>query len=370
MIKKLVTLLVLAILLSAGCAKKEKIYRFSFKVFDEVAQVEIPPSQFAQLTRTVTIARERIETAAAYFDPSNPKSELSLLNELGPGVRFPVDKETQRLLRFCQKYTELTEGAFDVSTYPISYMWGFLGGIAPNNLSAEIAKTSVASTGMDKIRMRENFIQVSTPFAKLDLSAILDGYLTDLAILKLRDNAVANVRIQVGNSVRSLGVNERGQYWKNDIPHPKNSSQSIGQVILKNKMASSCSSIYRKTIKGSEGEDITHIIDPVKGVPAKHTLQVITLAPTATASDALATALVVHGVENASRILTNFERCHALIIPNREPLEVYLSEGAEEYFVLKGEFAETKTLPLSNEAEQTPAQTLDILDDKPDILNR
>ena len=373
MIKRIYSITALAVLaafLCVGCSKKEISYRFSFQALEEVVRVEIPPSQHAQLIRTATITRERIETAVKFFDPTSPKSELSLINELAPNVRFPINKETQRLIRFCKKYTELSEGAFDVSSYPLSYMWGFLGGVMPNELSGEVAQNSIASTGMDKIKLRDNFIQISSPFAKLDFSAIMDGYLTDLAILKLRDNVVPNVRIQVGNSVRSLGVNEGGAFWTNRIPHPNDSAQSIGQVLLKNKMASSHSNIYRKTIKDTKGNDITHIIDANKGVPVKHTVQVVTIAPTATASDALATALIVQGVENAARILKNFERCHALLITNTEPLEVYLSAGGEEYFNLRGEFAAVKTLPQSNMLKEKPAQLPEVLNESIDILDR
>jgi hypothetical protein len=84
------------------------------------------------------------------------------------------------------------------------------------------------------------------------------------------------------------------------------------------------------------GEEVGHIIDPRNGYPARGVAQAIVVGPTATACDVLATALSVAGVEDTPSVLYNFDRYHAMLILNEEPLTVWMSSGMEDYVALDG----------------------------------
>ena len=66
------------------------------------------------------------------------------------------------------------------------------------------------------------------------------------------------------------------------------------------------------------GKNYGHILDPRTGFPTSFLGSVSVLAPTATASDALATAFVVLGPEDSARVLRKNPEWEVIFVPHIE----------------------------------------------------
>src|SRR5262249_21614191 len=79
-------------------------------------------------------AIEQIHRLMSFHDPG---SDVSRLNGAQPGQEVGVDAHTSHVLRFAQEVSELSDGAFDVTTAPALVESGFL--------PAEQARASMSS---------------------------------------------------------------------------------------------------------------------------------------------------------------------------------------------------------------------------------
>src|SRR5689334_5648550 len=66
---------------------------------------------------------DRVEALLSIFRDS---SEVSRLNREGAGAAAGVDAEVIELIERCRRIHADTEGAFDVTSSPLSRCWGFL----------------------------------------------------------------------------------------------------------------------------------------------------------------------------------------------------------------------------------------------------
>jgi hypothetical protein len=111
-------------------------------------------------------------------------------------------------------------------------------------------------------------------------------------------------------------------------------------------------------------------MDPRTGNPAQGTLCAVVSGPTATKCAVLAQALVVLGVEGAQKIMPKFTRCEAMIVPDRKPLEIWMTPGfaprvklnpelqqSVHYFVSETAAAPVKDAGAAGATNAAPAST-------------
>jgi thiamine biosynthesis lipoprotein len=109
-----------------------------------------------------------------------------------------------------------------------------------------------------------------------------------------------------------------------------------------------------------DGTRYTHIIDPRTGHPVAGVAGVTVIGPSAAEADALSTALFVAGISETKRILAACPGCEAIFVPDRHPIEIWLTDGARALFEPLSPFAESlraisdaadPTKPLAREGE-------------------
>ena len=319
-----------AALASTSCSKKEFPTQHYFTTHGEDSYIEVADTvapamvDIAYMLKTYHMELERI------FDTRKGYSEISEINDHAAQIRMPLKSNLERLLRYAVDYNEKTEGAFDISLGSLHQMWGFDGGEAPNEITEEVAMASISSLGMERVVVANGFITFKTSLIKLDPSAMLDGYLADLTILKLRDNLHHDVLVRIGNSSRSLGIDSTGNYWTHPVYHPVQTNQTMAAVKLKDRVAASTSYRNAKWVDGTN-QRIHHIVNPKTGLSAQGILSATVVGSTANKTDALATALVVGGTEKARHFLRNFEGCEAMLVLDEQPPRIWMSEGFEDY---------------------------------------
>jgi len=74
------------------------------------------------------------------------------------------------------------------------------------------------------------------------------------------------------------------------------------------------------------------VIDPRTGTPTQGTRLAAVAGPLTVKAYALAEALLVLGVEEGGDILAQFPGHEVLVIPNRDPLEIWLTPGFRDHF--------------------------------------
>ncbi|MDB2657354.1 FAD:protein FMN transferase [Crocinitomicaceae bacterium] len=202
--------------------------------------------------------------------------------------------------------SELTNGAFDPTVFPLVKAWGFFKEEAPIPEQNEI-DSLLEFVGFNKelhtcmlSPPRVSFTKRNPSF-KLDFNAIAQGYSVDILAQYLNKKGIKNYYLEIGGEIVVKGKNRENKRWRIgiDSPKQKQGTRVLDNVVNISNKAIATSGNYRKFyIK--DGVKYAHTIDPKTGKPVQHSLLSATVIANSCAdADAYATAFMVMGVEKS-----------------------------------------------------------------------
>ncbi len=266
-----------------------------------VAKVVAAPSGMsaAELKLRVERSLERVNALMSTYDPD---SELSRFNRHRGDGWFPVSPETATVVGAALEISELTGGAFDVTVGPLVNLWGFgPDGPAAGPPAEPAIEQALQRVGHEKLALRTEppALRKSSAGVYVDLSAIAKGYAVDQAARALDAAGVDNYLLEVGGELIARGRNAGGGPWRIAVERPLTGERSVQRVLALTDTAVATSGDYRNFFV-VDGIRYSHTIDPGTGRPVPHLLTSVTvLEASAMRADALATAMLVLGPEQA-----------------------------------------------------------------------
>jgi thiamine biosynthesis lipoprotein len=243
-------------------------------------------------------------------------SELSRFNHASATDAFALSSDTLCVFTEAARVSELTAGAFDITVGPLVDAWGF-GPAKPERTPTEEELAALReSVGWRTILIDATAVTVRKTHAatRCDLSAIAKGYAVDRVSEALTRLGRQSHMVEVGGEVRTAGRNAAGEPWRIAVEKPFAGSTALQRVVRLGDDAMATSGDYRNFIE-RDGIRYSHTIDPRTGRPVMHRLaSVSVLHKSCMTADALATALMVMGEEEALTFATNHELAVLLLI--------------------------------------------------------
>jgi FAD:protein FMN transferase len=247
-----------------------------------------------------------IERLEKEFSLYRGDSEVARLNRYG--VLEAPSHDLLTLLSQCQRFSELSGGAFDVTVQPVwdVYAAHFFGSPSPSPWGPEPRAIERALGLVDwrGIDLTSRRIALTRPGMSLTLNGIAQGYLTDRIAGILRGNGCDRVLADMGRSeILLAGVCPDGQLWRIGLADPL----APGRVAITLDLADRCIST-----SGGYGTKFEatgrfhHLFDPTTGRSAGHYIAVSVVAGSTMVADALSTALYVTPPEHSGRLLAAF----------------------------------------------------------------
>jgi len=232
----------------------------------------------------------------------NSESEISHLNSSAGEEYFNPSAELSEIIKISIQFSEITEGALDITARPLVQLWGFQSGAEKLPSEPEI-NNALKMVGYKKISINTEANSITLPKGtQIDLAGVAKGYGVDRCVDILKKEGVKSALVNLGGNIYAMGTPPRKKGWIVGIRDPREESKIAGYIILKNE-AVATSGNYENFIK-RENKTIGHIINPLTGKPVSgNTLSVTVISPTATASDALSTGLFVLGPKRGISIL-------------------------------------------------------------------
>jgi thiamine biosynthesis lipoprotein len=240
-----------------------------------------------KLQAAVELAFDEVRRLDALLSNYRPASEWSQVNRYAAERPVKVSKELFDLLAACIRYSEVSEGAFDITVGPLMKIWGFYKGSGRFPHRAEI-RGALARVGYRNILLdpKAQTVSFRRSGVEMDPGGIGKGYAVDRMVAILRENGVQSALISAGgSSIYAIGVpatEARG--WKVDIRHPKDMNKTVQEVFLKDESMST-SGNYEKFFRVRD-RMYSHIMDPRTGYPAQGVLSVSVIAPKTLDSEA------------------------------------------------------------------------------------
>lgn len=234
----------------------------------------------------------RLETV---LSAQKKESDIYKLNQTGSGT---LSEDTKDIVSEALKINKTTNGAFDISIYPLMVKWGFTTQKYNVPLKREISKL-LKNVDSSKVEFDEKSSSIKLgKNMKIDLGGIAKGYTSSRVMQIFKDCGVTSGLVSLGGNVQALGTKTDGTDWQIAIENPDKSSDYIGVVSVKDKAVITSGGYERYFEKN--GKTYHHILDPKTGYPAESGLKSVTIvSDNGTLADALSTSLFVMGKEKA-----------------------------------------------------------------------
>jgi len=292
--------------------------------------------QLESLSARATDCFSSVNNALSIYSTNSELSRLNLSAGVAPA---PLSPESLDVLRLSLKYAELSDGCFDPTVAPLVQFWGFSGGTPPERMPSDTAvKAARNSVGYRYLEIHDDSAYLSRPGMKVDLGGIAKGYAVDLCYERLADNNSVSMLINLGGNIRCHGTATRNRQWRIGVRNPFDGAKTIGALELASGMAVATSGSYERFVTIG-GERYSHLIDPRTGRPSRGIAGVTALSSSATEADAMSTVLFIMGMEESRKVLSSLPSCQALFVPDRHPMEIWITPGLQALFTPNPEHA-------------------------------
>ena len=278
----------------------------------------LPAGRAADGPGLVKAAFDEVLLTGATVNAFDPSSEVGRFNREGGLNPFVPSAELNDLLRLSRNVWSQTDGAFDVTVWPLKTLWtrAVKEGVppAPDDLNAARARVGLQRLAWSP----EGAILPLVPPASLDFGGIVKGYSVDRAVALLKSRGALSGLVQVGGEIRAFGESPDGRPWRVGVRDPLAEGGVEGVVTAAGDLAISTSGNYEQPVRVG-GVDYHHIFDPRTGDPVDTHLLSVTVVleqgewPNATA-DALATGLTVLGPERGMALVESIPGAGALFV--------------------------------------------------------
>jgi thiamine biosynthesis lipoprotein len=251
--------------------------------------------------QAITAAFNEFKRADAVMSIHRADSELARVNASAATNAVLVSQELFAVLQLAWDISLQTDGAFDITIRPLADLWGFIWKQHRLPRTEELERT-LPLVNFRKIQLEpaQRSVRFLKPGISTDLGGIGKGVAVDWAIEKLRSLGVTNAMVKAGGDLRVSGTRPDESHWIVQLEDPQRLGRRIS-IPLRD-AALSTSGNYENFFEVN-GHRYSHILNPRTGLPIEGIAACTIIAPTCAESDALATALFVHGVEGS---LTEF----------------------------------------------------------------
>lgn len=285
-------------------------------------------------------AKTRIQTLEHSLSVTEPDSDIGKLNRAG-GQSVAVTADTTAILETAITLGNLTNGALDVSIYPLVAAWGFTTG--QNQIpSPDTIADLLPYVDYTKIRLTDHTVTLPNDM-QIDLGSLAKGYTGDVVAKLLREGGVTSALLNLGGNVHTIGAKTDGTPWKVAIADPFAPENNMLVLAVEDAVVIT-SGNYERYFIGEDGVRYCHILDSQTGYPADNGIVSMTIVGDSTKDDCglrcdgLSTALYVSGLDRAKEI---WQSCGDFdMVYVTEDGQIYITEG------LAGQYTNVSAMPV------------------------
>ncbi|MFP4409799.1 MAG: FAD:protein FMN transferase [Spirochaetaceae bacterium] len=274
---------------------------------------------------------KEIEAKMSVSEDDYETTELLELNRRAGREPYTVSSDTYEVLEAAREYSELTDGAFDLSIGPLVNLWNVGSEDAAVPEEQAIAEAVSRVDYSDVSFEADNTVYLEEPGMAVDVGAIAKGYAADQAARILLDAGVEHALLDFGGNIVTIGNKPDGSEWRIGIQHPEESrNHYLGILEGANETVVTSGPYERYFVE--DGVRYHHILDRKTGYPARNGLLSSTIvAEESIQADAISTATFVLGMEEARELVRSLE-VEAIFVS--EERKVWVSPGLRERFEL------------------------------------
>ena len=265
---------------------------------------------------------QRIEKLLTTY---NDCSQTNLVNNAAGLHPVKVDREVFDLVRRSIRISEVTQGAFDISYGSIDKrFWNF-----DKNMTslpdAHTAKKMVRLINYRNIILDDDHcsIYLKEKGMRIGFGGIGKGYAAERAKLILQHMNIESGIVNAAGDLVTWGLQPDGKPWTIGIASPDGTQHPFSYLDISD-AAVATSGNYEKFIL-IDGKKFSHTIDPKTGMPVEGIKSVTIICPNAEIADAMATPVMVMGIEVGLDMINQMKNIACVIIDEQD--KIYTSKN-------------------------------------------
>jgi thiamine biosynthesis lipoprotein len=293
---------------------QQQVYKQSMKLMGNQFEISIVADEenFAQQKIKEAVAEiSRIEELLTTFKPN---SQTNQINAQAGIVPVKVDSEVFQLIQRSIRISEISQGAFDITYGSIDKKFWHFDVHMDSLPKPEDAKRAVALINYKNVILDPltETVFLKEKGMRIGFGGIGKGYAADRARKILQDAGIKNGIVNASGDLVTWGNQADGKPWTIGIADPEHKLKPFSYLDISN-MAIATSGSYEKYAV-IDGKKYSHTIDPHTGFPVRGIKSVSIICPQAELADALATPVMVMGVEVGLNLINQLKNIACIII--------------------------------------------------------
>ena len=259
----------------------------------------------------------RIEKLLTTFDESSQTNQVNSMAGISP---VKVDEEMLDLVKRSLKISEITQGAFDITYGSIDKRFWNFDQHMTSLPDAETARQLVRLINFRNIVLDEDrkTLFLREKGMRIGFGGIGKGYAAEKAKQVLKKMGIESGIVNAAGDLSAWGHQPNGETWTIGIADPDASHHPFSSLKITD-MAVATSGNYEKYAI-INGKKYSHTIDPKKGYPVSGIRSVTIISPNAEIADALATPVMVMGVDTGLHLINQLPGISCIIIDDNNKL--------------------------------------------------
>ena len=288
---------------------------FSFSQVEQTKTVNLMGSVF-QITlvdldsitahQNINKAVAEIERIENLISEWRPHTQISQVNQNAGIQPIKVDKEVFELTKKAIWFSEITEGAFDISIVAMDKIWKFDGTMeklpSKKAIRKSIANVNYKNIVLDSIN---STIFLSKKGMKIGFGSIGKGYAADKARKLMQQFGIKAGIINAAGDVATWGTQIDGNPWRIGVNNPLETGETIDILEFSGNNAVTTSGNYEKYAEIND-KRYSHIINPKTGYPSTELMSVTIIGENAEICNGFSTSIMVLGLEKGKKLLEKF----------------------------------------------------------------
>ncbi|MDA9554948.1 FAD:protein FMN transferase [Pelobium sp.] len=301
-------------MLESKLALQQQTFKKSMKLMGNQFEICVVADEenFAYQKIDEAIAEiSRIEQLLSTFKPD---SQTNKINENAGIKPVEVDAEVFHLIKRAIRISEISQGAFDITYGSLDKrFWNFDTSMT-SLPDPKLAKKAVQLINYQNVILdsERQTVFLKEKGMRIGFGGIGKGYAADCAKRKLQEAGVNSGIVNASGDLVTWGNQINGKPWTVGIANPEHRLQPFSFLDISN-MAIATSGNYEKYAL-INGKKYSHTIDPHTGFPVSGIKSVSIICPQAELADALATPVMVMGVEVGLNLINQLRNIACIII--------------------------------------------------------
>jgi thiamine biosynthesis lipoprotein len=276
--------------------------------------VGIEPERAEALAVAAECDLRAYERTMSRFDGESPVSDL---NRRAAETAIQPPEELWEILSLCQDYWKRTQGAFDITLWPLNHLWREHLGRGEEPTEEAIGQARL-QTGFEHLQFDEmaHTVRFQRKGMSIDLGGFGKGFAIERLAGSLRAQGVEQAFLSFGeSSITVLGSHPHGPAWPVGIANMFQPSDTVHTFHLQK---ASLSSSGTAPFNRMEGEQVFgQIIDPHNGRPLEGYRTISVVSPSGIEAEVLSTALLVTPERDRAALISGFSTVSAIEIVYR-----------------------------------------------------